>query len=122
LPRSLSSSSRRVLILGALLAVGATAFSVTQRRDEPAAAAAGGDVASCVQLNGDAARACYTREVGRELSSVGSAPRAVFAADTSGSVTFAADDSAALLCDLHLRVGVTDESKPSWTGWTEPLS
>jgi hypothetical protein len=122
LPRSLSSSSRRVLILGALLAVGATAFSVTQRRDEPAAAA-GGDVASCVQLTGDAARACYRREVGAELSAIGaSAPRAVFAADTSGEVTFAADDSAALLCDLHLRVGVTDESKPSWTGWAEPLS
>jgi hypothetical protein len=109
-------------MLGALLAVAATAVSVTQRRDEPAAAA-GGDVAQCVQLTGDAARACYSREVGKELSSVGaSEPRAVFAADTGGSVTFAADDSAALLCDLHLRVGVTDESKPSWTSWNEPLS
>ena len=25
--------------------------------------------------------------------------------------------SPALLCELHIRVGVTDESKPSWTSW-----
>jgi hypothetical protein len=114
-------------MLGALLAVVATARSVVQRRDEPAAAAAaGGNVGQCAQLAGEAARACYSREVGRELASLGAAaPRAVFAAETSGSVTFTAAaqaDSAALLCDLHLRVGVTDESKPSWTTWAEPLS
>ena len=27
-----------------------------------------------------------------------------------------------LLCDLHARVGVTDEQVPSWLGWTEPLA
>ena len=108
-------------MIGALLAVAATLLSVTQRRDEPAAAS-GGNVSQCAQLRGEAARDCYSREVGLELAAMDSAPRAVFAEDTSGSVTFAADDSAALLCDLHLRVGVTDESKPSWVGWAEPLS
>ena len=109
-------------MIGALLAVGTTLLSVAQRRDEPAAAS-GGNVNQCAQLKGDAARACYSREVGRELASLGATPRAVFAPEASGSVTFAAAaDSAALLCDLHLRVGVTDESKPSWVGWAEPLS
>ena len=82
-------------MLGALLAVGATAVrrsrsAVTSR----AAAAAGGNVSQCAQLKGDAARACYSREVGARARrrSAARTPRAVFAADTGGAVTFTADD------------------------------
>jgi hypothetical protein len=27
-----------------------------------------------------------------------------------------------LLCELHARVGVTDQQVPSWLGWAEPLA
>ena len=102
--------------------MGVSLWSIMQRRDDPAVAG-GGNVTLCSQLKGDEARACYSREVGRDLAAVGATvPRAVFAADTGGSVTFAAEDSAALLCDLHLRVGVTNANKPSWVTWAEPLS
>lgn len=91
-----------------------------------------GNVDACVDLAGDAARECYAREVGRELAAVGGTgvtPQAVFTApaDSGSTVTFAtaaaADTSAALLCDLHLRVGVTEADTPSWVSWNElPVS
>ena len=42
-------------------------------------------------------------------------------------VTFASADvetsqQDSLLCDLHTRVGVTNEQVPSWLAWTEPLA
>ena len=118
------SPSRRWAALVALLASGAVLSVLLVRSDETSVAAApGGNVGLCTNLEGDAARACYAREVGRELAAAGGSagtPQAVFAApaDTANVVTFAAQDSsAALLCELHIRVGVTDESKPSWTSW-----
>ena len=97
-------------MVGALLAVGATLLSVAQRRDEPAAAAEA-NVSQCAQLKGDAARACYSREVGRELASMGARRARSFARRRTrrpGDVRrrHRRRDSAALLCDLHLRVGV----------------
>jgi hypothetical protein len=93
----------------------------------PAPAPHGGDVGACARLKGDPARACYSREVGRELASVGAAgaPRITFAAPSgSGTdVTFTtASDSQPLLCDLHTRVGVVDSNVPSWVEWTEPVA
>jgi hypothetical protein len=46
-------------------------------------------------------------------------------AGTSTEVTFAEADVETsqrddLLCELHTRVGVTDEQVPSWLSWTEP--
>ena len=81
-----------------------------------------GNMSACTGLKGDQARECYAREVGLELAAIGgtggAAPRAL-AASTASTVTFAAEDtSAALLCDLHLRVGVTDLKKASWTTWS----
>jgi hypothetical protein len=40
-------------------------------------------------------------------------------------VTFAsteAQQQPELLCELHERVGVTDEQVPSWLSWSEPLA
>ncbi|MDA0141952.1 hypothetical protein [Solirubrobacter deserti] len=86
-------------------------------RSEGSTAAAGGNVRTCAALTGEPARACYAREVGRELAAAGGgAPRAL-AASASSTVTFAAADTAALLCDLHIRVGATDATKASWTTW-----
>jgi hypothetical protein len=79
----------------------------------------------CAKLEGDAARACYGREVGRELAAVGGvAPTTTLAAPAgSGEVTFTSLEQAVpLLCDLHARVGVIDAQVPSWLGWTESLA
>jgi hypothetical protein len=129
LSTSFSSSARRGLLLGgALFALAALLLSVLQRRDDDTRPAMGGNFAVCAKLEGDQARACYSREVGRELASVGGqAPASVtlsIPADSS-QVTFTASQStvsnAPLLCDLHARVGVIDEQVPSWLGWTESL-
>ena len=108
-----SSPFRRVLVLGALLAAGAGALAVAQER-EPAASA-GGNVKRCATLTGDAARGCYSREVGRVLAAVNPG--------SGGAVTLAAQGQGNdLLCDLHTRMGVVDNSRPAWLGWNEPLS
>jgi hypothetical protein len=126
LSKSLSSSARRGLLIGGtLLAAVAVLVSVLQRRDDDARPAKGGNFAVCAKLEGDRARACYSREVGRELASVGGATPANVSlslpADSS-QVTFTSIESTApLLCDLHARVGVIDEQVPSWLGWTESL-
>ena len=130
LSESFSSSSRRLLLLGVLVAAGALFYSVLERRDTASRSATGGDFGVCSKQQGDAARACYSREVGRELATVGGSVAAVTLVAPSGSegqVTFAAADVETsqqdpLLCDLHARVGVTDEQVPSWLGWTEPLA
>jgi hypothetical protein len=119
-----------VIVLGLLVAVGALFYSVLERRDAPSRAATGGDFGLCSKQRGDAARACYKREAGRELATVGSAAPAitlVAPAGTSTEVTFAEADVETsqqddLLCDLHTRVGVTNEQVPSWLGWAEPLA
>ena len=126
LSKSLSSPTRRGLLLGGVtLAVAAVLFSVLQRRDDDGRPAMGGNFAVCAKLEGDAARACYDREVGRELSSVGgAAPNVSLSAPAdSGEVTFTSSEATQpLLCDLHARVGVIDEQVPSWLGWTESLA
>jgi hypothetical protein len=119
-----SSTGRALLIGGVLLALAAILVSVLQRRDDEATPAMGGNFASCAALQGEAARACYSREVGRELASVGGAQPNVAPAGGQ-AVTFTASEatvSEPLLCDLHTRVGVIDEQVPSWLGWTEPLA
>ena len=126
LSKSLSSSARRGLLLGGtLLAAAAVLLSVLQRRDDDSRPAMGGNFAVCAKLEGEQARACYSREVGRELASVGGqAPANVSLSLPAGSnqVTFTSTDTTApLLCDLHARVGVIDEQVPSWLGWTESL-
>jgi hypothetical protein len=86
-----------------------------------------GDFGACSKLEGEAARACYRAEVGRELASVGAVgtPKILFSAPANGNeVTFADASSEAqpLLCALHTRVGVTDASIPSWVSWSEPIA
>lgn len=119
----MSSPSRRWATAGALIAFGALLVLAFGRADGSSAEAVPqrGNVGSCASLAGDQARACYSREVGRELAAIGgtgnATPRA-FKIATSTTVTFAdADPSAALLCDLHVRVGRTDVNKASWTNW-----
>jgi hypothetical protein len=114
-------------VLGLLVAAGALLWSVVQRRDDPQTAAAGGNVGACSNVKGEAASACYRREVGRELAVVGTTqPEITFAAPAgTGEVTFASagtEQEQPLLCDLHARVGVIDAQVPSWLGWTEPLT
>jgi hypothetical protein len=125
LSKSLSSSARRGLLLGGmLLAAAAVLVSVLQRRDDDSRPAMGGNFAACAKLEGDQARSCYSREVGRELASVGGQAPANVSLSVPGSsqVTFTSTDtSTPLLCDLHARVGVIDEQVPSWLGWTESL-
>jgi hypothetical protein len=118
-----------LLLLGVLVAAGALLYSVLERRDAPPRFAAGGEFGVCSKQRGEAARACYSREVGRELASVGVAePAVVFAAPSeSTEVTYAEADvetsqQDSLLCELHTRVGVTDEQVPSWVTWAEPLA
>ncbi|MDA0161390.1 hypothetical protein OM076_14020 [Solirubrobacter ginsenosidimutans] len=119
-----------MLVLGLLVAAGALFYSVLERRDAPSRVATGGDFGVCATRHGDDARACYQREAGRELATVGSAAPAitlVAPAGTSTEVTFAEADVETsqqddLLCDLHTRVGVTSEQVPSWLGWAEPLA
>jgi hypothetical protein len=121
--QTLSSPSRRWAAAGALIVFGALIVLAFGRSDGSSAAAVAqrGNVSSCATLKGEPARECYAREVGLELAAIGGgasgAPR-VLAATVSSTVTFAAGDtSAALLCDLHLRVGATDADKASWTTW-----
>ena len=117
-----------MLLLGALVAVGALLYSVLERRDSPSPFATGGDFGLCSKQRGESARGCYRREVGRELAAVGSgAPTITLLAPsgTSTEVTFAEADVETsqqedLLCDLHTRVGVTNERVPSWLAWSEP--
>jgi hypothetical protein len=112
-----------------MVAAGALLWSVVQRRDAAQPVSSGGNFGVCSKVKGEAARACYSREVGRELAVVGSTePEITIAAPAgTGEVTFAsveaqAEAQAPLLCDLHTRVGVTDAQVPSWLGWTEPLT
>jgi hypothetical protein len=126
------SSPRRVILLGIVVAAGALSYSVLDRRDTSShAVAGGGDFSVCAKQEGDTARTCYSRKVGRELAAVGggsSLPVSFVApSDTTGEVTFTSAGAEAaqeqsVLCDLHTRVGVTDEQVPSWLGWTEPLA
>jgi hypothetical protein len=113
-----------LLIGGVVLAAAALLASVLQRRDEEPAFG-GGNFAVCAKLEGDPARACYNREVTRELAAIGGAsPSVSFAAPSdAGELTFTSTEAPAdpLLCDLHARVGVLDEQTPSWLGWTEPV-
>ncbi len=112
-----------MLTIGVVIVAAVSVGLALQRRGGNEATAATGNVASCLQLKGDVARACYSREVGKQLAAAGSAPRAVFvAAADPGATTFVSDDAqgAELLCPLHTRVGVTDENRPSWVSWTEP--
>ncbi len=112
-------------MLGVLLAAAGLLVWALARRDASTPTFAGGNVSVCAKLEGDAARACYGREVGRELAAVGgAAPNITFAAPSgSGEVTFTSVELAdPLLCDLHARVGVIDAQVPSWLGWTESLA
>ena len=103
-----------MLIIGVVIVAALSVGLALQRRGGNEATASTGNVGSCLALKGDAARACYSREVGKQLAA---APRV-----DSAAVTFAADDTegAGLLCDLHTRVGVTSQSRPSWVSWNEP--
>jgi hypothetical protein len=117
-------------LLGVLVAAGALLYSVLERRDAPQRFATGGDFSVCSKQRGEAARTCYSREVGRELAAVGVAQPAITFAAPAGSsteVTFAEADvetsqQDSLLCELHTRVGVTNEQVPSWVTWAEPLA
>ena len=126
MPQTFFTSTRRWLLLGVLLATGVILVSVADRRDRRASAPPNGDFGACARLEGDAARACYSREVGRELQAVGGSggPQLTFAApgDSSTQVTLTSIEGAEpLLCDLHARVGVVDAQVPGWLGWTEPI-
>jgi hypothetical protein len=111
---------------GVLLAAAAVLLSVLLRRDDDPRPALGGNPTACATLKGDQARACYRREVSRELATIGGATPNVslVAPSGSGQVTFTStttQTNTPLLCDLHARVGVLDEQTPSWLGWTESL-
>jgi hypothetical protein len=118
------TSTRRWLLLGVLLATGVILTSVADRRERRAEAPPSGDFGTCARLEGDEARACYSREVGRELQAVGGKAQLTFAAPaestTQVTLTFI-EDPQPLLCDLHARVGVVNAQVPGWLGWTEPL-
>ena len=120
--QTLSSPSRRWAASGLLIAFGAFIVLAFGRSDGSSAAAGSpprGNVSACAALKGDPARECYAREVGRELVAMSGGTPNVLAATTSTTVTFDGTDttSAALLCELHLRVGATDVEKASWTTW-----
>jgi hypothetical protein len=125
LSQTILTPTRRRLLLGVLVAVGVVLVVFGNRDDRRAAAPAQGSFATCAELEGDAARACYSREVGRELAAVGggSGPQITFAAPAGSTEVTLTSVAAAqpLLCELHLRVGVVDAQVPSWLGWTEPL-
>ncbi len=128
MPHTFFTSTRRWLLLGVLLATGVILVSVADRRDRRAAAPPNGDFGACARLEGDEARVCYSREVGRELQAVGGSggPQLTFAApgNSSTQVTLTSVERARaqpLLCDLHARVGVVDTQVPGWLGWTEPI-
>jgi hypothetical protein len=124
LPEFSLTPTRRWLLLGVLIATGAVLLVVGDREDRTQPAR--GVVSSCARLQGDAARACYSREVGRELAAVGStgAPKITFSAPADSTEVRIASVAAEqpLLCDLHARVGVVDSQVPSWLGWNEPLA
>ena len=118
------TSTRRWLLLGVLLATGVILTSIADRRDRRAETPPNGDFGACARLEGDVARACYSREVGRELQAVGGKPQLTFAApaDAATQVTLTSiEGPQPLLCDLHARVGVSNAQVPGWLGWNEPL-
>ena len=105
------------MLIGVLLLAVAVLMGVAQR-DRREEAPAGGEFSGCARLEGDEARACYRREVGRELTTVGDGgPKITIAAPADGTaVTFTSDArSEPLLCDLHVRVGAVNEFEPNWT-------
>jgi hypothetical protein len=110
-----------VLVGVLLVAAAVTLVAVAQRDQRPLAR--GGDLTACARLKDDSARACYTREMGRELAAVGTGGVTLSAPAESTQVTFTSSRSEPepLLCDLHERVGVVDEQTPSWLGWNEPI-
>jgi hypothetical protein len=114
--QSLSSPTRRWLLTGVLLLAVAALMGVAQR-DRRAEAPGGGEFSNCARLDGDTARACYRREVGRELMAVGAGPKINVDAPADGiAVTFTSDaESEPLLCDLHVRVGAVNALEPNWT-------
>jgi hypothetical protein len=123
--RSLSTAGRgRVLLplVAVALVLVLALFGVT-RREEARAVAVRGDVRICATLQGEDARACYGREVARQLAAIGGRDVGKAAAAAASSIEFAAAsaNSSALLCDLHARVGGADSATPSWVGWNEPL-
>src|ERR1700742_2543690 len=68
----LMSSPRRLILLGVVVAAGALFYSVLEGLEAPwRAIASGGDVSLCANQQGEAARTCYRREVGRELAAAG---------------------------------------------------
>ncbi|MDA0173101.1 hypothetical protein OJ998_28630 [Solirubrobacter taibaiensis] len=120
--QTLSSPSRRWAASGLLIAFGALIVLAFGRSDGSSAAAVApprGNVSACAALKGDPARECYAREVGRELAVMSGGTPSVLAATANTTVTFDGTDttSAALLCELHLRVGATDAEKAAWTTW-----
>jgi hypothetical protein len=115
------------VVLGVLLVTGAVLVQLGGRTDRTVTASQKGDFGVCAKLEGDAARACYRTEVGRELASVGAvagAPQTRFAApaDSGKVVTFTdpTNGDQPLLCALHTRVGVTSDDVPAWLSWSEP--
>jgi hypothetical protein len=87
--------------------------------NDPGREIARGDAARCLDLRGDAARGCYSREVGRQLAAL--AGRDVGDVEAI-QFTTVADDGADLLCDLHARVGDVGAATPARVGWSQPLS
>jgi hypothetical protein len=83
----------------------------------PAGALAGGNVGRCTQLSGDAARACYRREVGADLAALSGGRR------PAGKPTFVSteDRSVAFVCDLHARIGVAVGQSSDFTDAWRPL-
>jgi hypothetical protein len=112
------------MLVGVVVAAAVLLVNLLARRDSGAQPLPRGNFGACANLTGDAARACYRREFGRELAAVSAAvqnPTLRQPASTS-EVTFASlEEPEPLLCDLHARVGVVDAQVPSWLGWTEPL-
>ena len=109
------------VLLAVLLIAGAIGLFIAVQPEAAQTAQPVGDAAICADLRGDAARACYRREIGAQLAR--NAGREFDDAATTASVEFAVttgDD--ALLCDLHARVGSLDPQAPSWLGWTTPLT
>ena len=58
MPESFSSSKRRLLLLGVLVAGGALLWSIAMGRDEPQRMALGGNFGVCAKLTGEGARSC----------------------------------------------------------------
>jgi len=123
LPRRDHSGRRRALPVLLLAALALAPFGAT-RPGEARTVAVRGDVSICEALRGDVARACYSREVARQLAAIGGRNPAEAVAAAASSVEFAASsaNSSRLLCDLHARLGDAESATtPSWLGWNEPL-